>query len=215
MSGHHGGALRTIHVTIPYHNSSTRVETVFEQLLDNIHNSVGHEKISFEFVSFRQHINVYVTFVPTLFDFMVGQLYALYPDAEIMEVKDYVNAEALAGKKYYGCELGLTRSKLYPTQSYLDFEKDPLSGVFSIMSKVQDYEQCWYQVIIEKIPDNFWLHFDHKWAHRFHHWTSFMRFRDNAKHGKGHDAHVKEKKWFDFKIGSKLFHVCIQLKYPF
>ncbi len=37
MSGHHGGALRTIHVTIPYHNSSTRVETVFEQLLDNIH----------------------------------------------------------------------------------------------------------------------------------------------------------------------------------
>ena len=203
--------MRTIHVTIPYHTGQNRVETNFEQVLNNIHNSIRGEKISFEFVSYRQHLNVYMTFEDSLYDFMVGQVYAIYPDAEILEVKDYVNSENIAGKKFYGCELAMTRSKIYPTQTYLDFEKDPLSGMFSIMSKIQDHEQCWVQVITQKMNDNFWFHFTNKLLRKFHAFHRIFHFRDNMKRGKGKEAKAQEKKWFDRKISNNMFHCSIRL----
>jgi len=203
--------MRTIHVTIPYHTGESRVETIFEQMLDNIHNSIKNETISFELVSYRQHINVYLTFSDNLYAFIVGQIYALYPDSEIMEVKDYVNAENIAGKKFYAIELTLNRSKLYPTQTYQQFEKDPLSGVFSIMSKMEDKDQCWMQVITKRVPDNFGFYFKNKIFRKIHAIKRIFHFRDIIKRGRGKEARKLEKSWFDSKIASKMFEVSIRL----
>src|SRR3972149_9530324 len=203
--------MRTIHITIPYHVKPGRVEDLFEQLLNNIHNSISHETISFELVSLNQHIYFYMTFTDSLYEFITGQIYAIYPDAEILETKDYISSNLIAGKQFYGAELGMMRSNIYPTQTYTDFEKDPLSGVFSILSKVQNNEMGWVQVIVRKRSDNWQFHIKNKWSRKMYAVKRIFSLRDRMKRGSGVEAKALEKSWFDKKIEHHIFDCSIRL----
>lgn len=198
--------MRTIHITIPYHIGQGRVEALFEQLLDNVHNSISNEKISFELVAVSQHIHFYMTFTDSLYEFIVGQVYALYPDAEILETRDYITPQAISGKAFHGIELGTVRnSNLYPTQVYEDFEKDPLSGVYSILSKTHVNEMLWVQVVVEKNNDNLWFQIKNKISRKLYWVKRFFAFRDRMKRGSSKEAHSMEKAWFDRKIQGNVF----------
>jgi len=203
--------MRTIHITIPYHTGAGRVEALFEQLLNNIHNSISKETISFELVSINQHVHFYMTFTDSLYEFITGQIYAIYPAAEIMETKDFISPQLISGKQFYGAELGVKRSNIYPTQVYTDFEKDPLSGVFSIISKVLENEMMWVQVVVKKLDDNWKFHLNNKISRRIHRMKSIFRLRDRLKRGRGKDAKSLEKEWFDAKIQENMFSVGVRM----
>lgn len=207
------GKQQTIHITIPLHEQNGRVESLFVQFLDNIHNSINQEVISLEVVSVHQHINFYMTFPIEIYEFMVGQVYALYPDAEILKTQDFINAQSLAGLSFYGAELGLTRSNLYPTQTYDMFEKDPISGLYSIMAKVFQNEQAWVQIVIKKVPDTWKFHFHNKIGRRIHRVKRIFKIRDRMKLGSGADAHATEKQWFDSKVNHNMFSCSLRVMY--
>jgi Type IV secretion-system coupling protein DNA-binding domain len=111
------------------------------------------EHISLEMISTAAGIRFYV-FSPTNFrNFVEGQIYAQYPDAEIKEVEDYttkvpeINAVAAT-------DLILTKDYIFPIKTFRDFEEvDPLASITSTLSKIRENEQVWIQILIRPVDD--------------------------------------------------------------
>ncbi|MBT3864481.1 DUF87 domain-containing protein [Candidatus Peregrinibacteria bacterium] len=124
-------------------------EVVFEQLLDTLHGVVGGAKFSLEIVSLHQHIYLFVWCKQAQMPALKGQIYAEYPHAEIEFLKDYSNVDLKAtGLKFAGAELGLRRSDLYPIKTYDMFEGSSMAAVFSYLTKTQESEQGWVQIVL-------------------------------------------------------------------
>jgi len=95
-------------------------------------------------------------------DLVEASIYAQYPDAEIVEVEDYVNSvpQEYPNDEYnmWATELILVKDDCYPIRTYLEFEhslsqdmKDPMAALLEIMSKFNPGEQAWFQIIIVPI----------------------------------------------------------------
>ncbi|HEC21193.1 MAG TPA: type IV secretory system conjugative DNA transfer family protein, partial [Candidatus Peregrinibacteria bacterium] len=131
-------------------------EVLFEQFLTNLHEVLEGAQASLEIVSYNQHIYFYVTIYRHLKELVSGQIYALYPDTEIVEVEDYVKIEAVRGK-CAGAELYLSRSDVYPFKTHKEFEGDSLANIFSVLSKTDENEQIWVQVLAQPREDTWKL----------------------------------------------------------
>jgi hypothetical protein len=116
-------------------------------------NSMYQNQISFEIVAKDKYIQFYVNVPVHVKDFVEGQIYAQYPTVEISEVDDYAKSIDLQQINYAVCELGLTKPDVYPIKSFSDFEVDPLSGITSVMSKLNMGEEVWFQFIVKPIGD--------------------------------------------------------------
>ncbi|HPW34203.1 MAG TPA: hypothetical protein PK367_00360 [Candidatus Paceibacterota bacterium] len=86
-------------------------------------------------------------------------VYAQYPDAEIIEVPDYVDQmpSMLPNKTWdiWGTGFTLAQPNPYPIKTYPFFEEvkdekriDPISNIAEVMSKLKDDEMVWIQFII-------------------------------------------------------------------
>jgi hypothetical protein len=124
----------------------------------------GHtqDSISFEIANIGRTIRFFVSFPSKLRNLVEGQVYAQYPDAEIVEVEDY--AVKGKGKDFsyaIGAELTLTDADIYPIKRYTQFEDkltriavDPLAGITSTLTKFNDpVEEAWIQVVVKPLPD--------------------------------------------------------------
>jgi len=117
-------------------------------------------KFSFELVSDEGIVHIYIR-TPTMFRNLVeAGIYAQYPNAEILEVSDYVNdvPKVIPNKDWdlWGTDFELTKPDPYPIRSYRRFEEDvtgkmidPLSSVFESLTKVGPNQKLWYQIIIK------------------------------------------------------------------
>lgn len=122
----------------------------FEQLLDTLHGVVGGDKFSLEIVSLHQHIYLFVWCKRNQVSTIQGQFYASYPHAEIEFLKDYSDVDLQnSGMKFAIAELGLKRSDLYPIKTYEQFEGSSMSAIFSFLTKTQENEQAWMQIVIQ------------------------------------------------------------------
>jgi hypothetical protein len=125
-------------------------ELIFEQLLDTLHGVVGGQKFSLEIVSLHQHIYLFVWCKRQLVPTLQGQLYASYPHAEIEFLKDYSDVDLKAtGMKFAVAELGLIKTDLYPIKTYEEFEGSSMSAIFSFLTKTQENEQSWVQIVVK------------------------------------------------------------------
>ena len=120
-----------------------KTESRFAQLLSNLHEQVRGELISFELVSYRQHVYFYLSIPDRLHELVVGQIYALYHDCVIEEqYADYATPETVKGGTLVMTELKTKRSDLYPIKRFTEFEGDSLAGLFTVMSKAGEGQRC-------------------------------------------------------------------------
>lgn len=120
---------------------------------------------SFEIVSFEGDIHFYVR-TPEISRHMIeAQIYAEYPDAEIVEVDDYVNNipgdVPNADYDIWGTDMTLLKDSGYPIRTYVDFEDqpsgefvDPVANIVEGVTKMGPGEQIWIQILVKPAGDD-------------------------------------------------------------
>ena len=87
----------------------------FEQLIINLHELFSRRLISFEVISYKQHIYFYVYTDPDYFQLVRGQIYAMYPEAEIETVDDYADVATLSKThNIETTEMALEKPDIFP-----------------------------------------------------------------------------------------------------
>jgi len=149
-------------------------------LMEKWWDGMFQQAFSFEIVSIEGYIQFLVRVPDPVIDFVKTGIYAQYPDAEIAEVDDYVDA---APNRYpdldqdiWGSEFILTGPQALPIKVYSEFEhilgapevtyRDTMANLMDVMSSMGPGEQLWYQIIAS--PANFdWIKEAAKVADKF------------------------------------------------
>jgi len=131
-------------------NMFASMHGIFQEELEN------QEKLSFEIASKGKFIIFYTHIPAHLKDFIEGQIYSQYPTVEISEVKDYASVAMRDPnqKAIVGAELKLNKDYVFPIKTFLNFEVDPLSSITGMLSKIEEGEQLWIQIIVQPIADD-------------------------------------------------------------
>jgi hypothetical protein len=153
-----------LRIDVPRNND--RSPLAAEQMFAAIHGIFSESAkfqnhLSFEIVARDKFIQFYLYLPIHLKDFVEGQIYAQYPSVEIHEVDDYAQQVNVVSKSYAVCELALNKPEVYPIKQFTDFEVDPISGITSVMSKLNQDEEVWIQMIIRPVGDE-WQEKGHK-----------------------------------------------------
>lgn len=112
-----------------------------------------------EIVSIDGYIQYFIRCDDYNTDLVKGSVFAQYPDAEIVEVEDYVPnvPQNFPNDTHdmWGMELKLNKDDIYPIKTYEYFEDkltgtfaDPMASLLEGMSRVRPGEQIWLQIII-------------------------------------------------------------------
>lgn len=143
-------------IELPKENEKTPLAA--EQMYASLHGLLRftpetQEHISLEMRSSEEGILFYV-FTPQHFrNFVEGQIYAQYPDAEIKEVEDYTS-KLPESAEVAATELVLTKDYIFPIKTFRDFEEaDPLAAITSALGKAGPGEQVWLQILIRPVDD--------------------------------------------------------------
>lgn len=127
-------------------------------------------RFSFEIISNGGDISFVIRAQDKFRDILEADLYAQYPEAQILEVPDYTG---MIAKKYpnddqeiFGGEMVLGKPNYLPIRTYEDFEhqgekenrfKDPLLSLLELMGKMQPGEHLWMQLIVRPPSDEGWI----------------------------------------------------------
>lgn len=117
------------------------------------------DSMSLEMVSDQGTVHFYIRSMKKYRHLVEAQLYAQYPDVEIIEVPDYVNdvPKIIPNGKWdlWGADVVFQRDSAYPIRTYKAFEEDitgtmidPLSGLLEVMGKLGPGQQMWLQWVI-------------------------------------------------------------------
>ncbi len=120
---------------------------------------MGAPKFSLEVVGEDGHVHFYIRTPAVNRNLIEAHLYAQYPDVEIVEVEDYVNAmpKLVPNKDWnvWGTDMKLARADAYPIKTYHLFEEsvtgkmiDPLAGLIEVIGKLPPGQKIWLQYII-------------------------------------------------------------------
>lgn len=151
-------------IELPKENEKTPISA--EQMFASLHGLLRftpgvQEHLSLEISSTPDGIRFYA-FTPRQFkNFVEGQIYAQYPDAEIREVEDYTNK--VVDLKYAACEITLGKDYIFPIKTFRDFEVDPLAAVTGALGNISNNEQVWMQVLVRPVED-IWQDRGHKYV---------------------------------------------------
>ena len=117
---------------------------------------------SFEMVGRGGETHFYIRTLSKYKNLVESHIYAQYPEAEIMEVPDYINntPQFLPNDKYdlYGAELILNKPDAFPIRTYPEFEEkssspedvkriDPMASLSELFSTLHPGEQIWIQIL--------------------------------------------------------------------
>ncbi|MDD5605719.1 MAG: type IV secretion system DNA-binding domain-containing protein [Patescibacteria group bacterium] len=115
----------------------------------------GQEHISFELQAKEKSIRFFVWVPRQLQGYVEGQIYAQYPGVNVTEVRDYASADKLdAQLAVAGTELNLTKPDIFPIKSFESFDVDPLAGITATLSKLENLDQIWIQLLISPVNDS-------------------------------------------------------------
>lgn len=118
---------------------------------------------SFELVSIGGEIHFYIWTRVATKDIVEAQIYAQYPEVEIVEAPgDYArNVQYVPGRTgLWGANFELSKPDPYPIKTYVDYgldregtdeeEKvDPIASVFEYLSSLKSGEQAWIQIVMQ------------------------------------------------------------------
>ncbi|MBU1165027.1 hypothetical protein KKA15_05745 [Patescibacteria group bacterium] len=164
-------------IDVPKENEQTPlgVENIFQHLagihatfdfLDKWWDGSTQESFSLEIISLEGYIQFLIRTEVHYRDLIEAAFYAQYPDAEIVEVEDYLNDWNITfpHPEYdqWSTEIKLAKKHFYPIKTHPAFEdsisqehKDPMSGLMEALGKIGPGEQVWFQMVITA-ADNDW-----------------------------------------------------------
>ncbi len=147
----------TLRIDVPKNND--KMPLAAEQMFASIHGIYSESAqfqnhLSFEIVAKDKFIQFYVHVPHHIKDFVEGQIYAQYPTVEINEVADYTQALKSHNINFAVSELLLNKPDVYPIRFFDSFEVDPLSGITSVMSKLNPGEEVWFQLLLRPVGDD-------------------------------------------------------------
>jgi len=169
-----------LQIKVPRSNmvSTLAVENIFAQM-HTLHRSLTwHERYvegkfqqwySLELVSFGGKVS-FILRVPRRNKHAVeSAFYSQYPEAEIVEVEDYMKGFVFDPQKpsdydIFGTEFKMREDSVIPIKTYKDFEHttaeepvvDPLANIFLTLERVQPHEFVGIQMLIQPIQDDEW-----------------------------------------------------------
>lgn len=121
---------------------------------------------SFEIISIEGYIQFLVWTEETFRELLEGSIYAQYPEAEIVEVEDYVPQvpDKYPNDNYdiWMADFALAEHEAYPLRSYREFEhniskdtvlKDPMGTFLESFSRIGHGEQMWFQILVQPISN--------------------------------------------------------------
>lgn len=144
-----------LRILVPRLNERTPLAA--EEMFASIHGILRPEQsvqdhLSFEIAARDQYIQFFAYVPAHLKDFVEGQIYAQYPTVEISAVQDYTQID-LNNMAAAAAELVLVRPDYFPIKTFMNFTVDPLAGITSVLSKVDEGEQIWVQTVMRPIDD--------------------------------------------------------------
>lgn len=121
--------------------------------------------MSFELTGQAGGVHFYVRTSEEFRNLIESAIYAQYPDAEIIEVEDYVDLvpSVLPNKIYdlFGANFILAKEDAYPIRTYEYFEErvkekrlDPMAAVTEALSKTKEDEMGWLQILVRPVGDD-------------------------------------------------------------
>lgn len=189
-----------------------KTEPRFAQLLANLHEQIKGYSISLELVSSSQYIYFYFHIPEKLRELIVGQVYALYPDAVVEEKKeDYVTDLKMDDGIFIVSQMKSKRSNLYPWKRYDEFEGDSLAGLFTVLSKAGEGEQLWVQIVISPRLDDYWFNAERSLKQTLNSSARWFRWRDKLKSKAQKDFFEQEKTAISTKAEERQYKVNIKL----
>ena len=146
--------MKTYLIRIPQNNQKNAKS--FSQLLHNLHATLSKSWVSFEIITRSQHIAFCFTCDENDSTLISGQIYSLFPEAEIMEIPDPIDSGQM---NFLGGILSTKKSDLFSIKTYDRFEGDSLSGLLAVLSKSSIDERVIIQIILKPQKDTGGLHF--------------------------------------------------------
>ena len=142
--------MKYFQVIVPQGDGQKKKESIFEELLVNLHNTVKNVPISMEMFGYEQYTYFFFAVPDNMFETMEGLIYSTYPDCEIKETSDYVDNYKVGNGSTFlaGVRLKLKYGDVYPFKNHGEFEEDSQSRLFSVISKINSGEQVWVQIVI-------------------------------------------------------------------
>ncbi len=173
--------MKYLHIIVPQGDGQKKKESVFEELLVNLQNTVKNVPISLEMLGHDQYTYFYMAFPDNMFETIEGMLYSAYPDCEIKEVSDYVDNFQFNKKAIAGVKLKLKWSDVYPIKGYTSFEEDSQSRLFSVVSKLPEGDQSWVQIVINPKEETALYHLFRRILIRFNNFKKLFSIRDRFR----------------------------------
>lgn len=119
---------------------------------------------SLEIASINGQVRFFIYTQKFFRNLIEAQLYAQYPDVEIVEVEDYTKS-AFAMEEFgvnwgcFGTEFALTNEDAYPIKTYVDyglhemgtkeeFKTDPITAFLEVLGSLKQGEQIWMQILV-------------------------------------------------------------------
>lgn len=131
-----------------------------EQLYQSLHGilrgatkSVDH--YSLEIVAAYHGIYFIVVCGQRYQKFIENQIYAQYPDAQIVRINDYTDTLRNNPGNIQITELGLSREFFLPIRTFQSFEVDPLASITAAISKLEPGFEVWIQLLARPV-DSSW-----------------------------------------------------------
>lgn len=113
------------------------------------------ERLSFEIAVLQKRIGFYVWVPYYLKSFVEEQIYAQYPTVQISEVPDYAHGH---DPQHFPttllCEMKLSNNDALPIKTFQSFEVDPLAAITATLSKFDETEEAWIQLILRPATTN-------------------------------------------------------------
>ena len=133
-------------------------EHFFLQFLENLHNTAHHAHLSLELFGYNQYTYFFIGCEPGLTKLIEGMVYSLFPNCEIRPMKDYTSFYDPKTQHLAGTRLRFSLSDIYPIKTYEEFELDSLSGLFSVVSKLERNDQAWVQILVNPREEDWQYH---------------------------------------------------------
>lgn len=122
------------------------------------------ETFSLELVGDSGEVHFYIKCPDFDKGMIEANLYAQYPDMQIIEVEDYVSSipVIIPNKKWevWGADAILARPDPMPIKTYDRFQEDvtgkmidPLSSILEVLGKLGPNQKVWFQIIVGPIKD--------------------------------------------------------------
>lgn len=144
--------------------SNEQKENAMDDFLKSIHRILPTSAhISLEMVSTHQYLSFYIVLNKEYKNALESQLYAQFPDAEIVEVEDYLKElsdnAALAEFKF-------RRASSFPIADYSKLKEDLLKNISAMLAKTDADEKVYIQLSLKRVGSKFW---ERDYKHLSHH----------------------------------------------